>query len=125
MYESSLNEKSILRGEIWLINFDPTIGAEIKKTRPGLVISSDSVGILPLRLIAPITGWQKDFENNIWHIKISPNKTNGLQKESAIDMIQIRSLDHRRFIKRLGKVQPDLLNECIYALMNVVDYIPE
>ena len=120
-----MTEKSILRGEIWLINFDPTIGAEIKKTRPGLVISSDSVGILPLRLIAPITGWQKDFENNIWHIKISPNKSNGLQKDSAIDMIQIRSLDHRRFIKKLGKVPLDILNECIFALMNVVDYVPE
>ena len=120
-----MTEKTIQRGEIWLINVDRTIGSEIKKTRPGLVISSDSVGILPLRLIAPITGWQKEFENNIWHIKIAPNKSNGLQKDSAIDMIQIRSLDHRRFIKKLGKVPADLINECIYALRNIVDYIPE
>jgi mRNA interferase MazF len=114
----------ICRGEIWLINFDPTIGAEIKKIRPGLVISSDSVGILPLRLIAPITGWNNDFENNIWHIRISPSKINGLQKESAIDLIQIRSLDQKRFIKRIGKCSNEILRESVYALMNIVDYEP-
>lgn len=43
------------RGEIWLVNFDPTVGAEIKKVRPAVVISSDSVGKLPIKLIAPIT----------------------------------------------------------------------
>ncbi|MDB9317343.1 type II toxin-antitoxin system PemK/MazF family toxin [Nodularia spumigena] len=40
------------RGEIWLVNFDPTVGAEIKKVRPAVVISSDSVGKLPIKLIA-------------------------------------------------------------------------
>ncbi|MFZ2958381.1 MAG: type II toxin-antitoxin system PemK/MazF family toxin [Candidatus Ozemobacteraceae bacterium] len=117
--------KQILRGEIWLINFDPTVGAEIQKTRPGLVISSNSLGILPLRLIAPITAWKTDFENNIWHIRISPEKANGLQKESAIDLIQIRSLDRERFIKRLGRVSGEILKESVYALLSVVDYASE
>ena len=35
------------RGEVWLVNLDPTIGAEIKKTRPAVIISSDLVGVLP------------------------------------------------------------------------------
>ena len=34
------------RGEIWLINLDPTIGAEIKKTRPAVIVNDDAVGIL-------------------------------------------------------------------------------
>ncbi len=37
------------RGEIWLINLDPTIGAEIKKTRPAVVVNSDYIGKLPLK----------------------------------------------------------------------------
>jgi len=41
------------RGEIWLVNFDPTIGAEIRKTRPAVVVSSDAVGRLPIKLVAP------------------------------------------------------------------------
>ncbi|MEB3178118.1 MAG: type II toxin-antitoxin system PemK/MazF family toxin [Nostocaceae cyanobacterium] len=39
------------RGEIWLVNFDPTVGAEIKKVRPAVVISSDAVGKLPINLL--------------------------------------------------------------------------
>jgi len=113
------------RGEIWLINFDPTIGAEIQKTRPGLIVSSDSVGILPVRLVAPITSWREVFADNVWHVPLSPDKGNGLQKESAIDLMQIRSLDIRRFLKRIGKVPASTLSECIYGLLQVIDYRPD
>jgi len=64
------------RSEIWLVNLDPTIGAEIKKSRPAVIISSDSIGILPIRLIAPITGWDDRYSGNIWHILITPDATN-------------------------------------------------
>ena len=43
------------RGEIWLVNLNPTVGAEIHKTRPAIVISSDYIGKLPLKLVVPIT----------------------------------------------------------------------
>ncbi len=56
---------SINRGEIWLVSLDPTIGAEIRKTRPVVVVSSDSVGILPIRLVAPITEWKDYFAHNV------------------------------------------------------------
>jgi len=69
-----LNIKSsdIKRGEIWRINFDPTVGTEIRKTRPAVVISSNSIGKLPLKIVAPLTGWQPKFANSIWHVKIEP-----------------------------------------------------
>ncbi|WP_201775966.1 type II toxin-antitoxin system PemK/MazF family toxin [Leptolinea tardivitalis] len=44
------------RGEIWLINFDPTIGAEIKKTCPVAIVSSNAIGKLPLRIVVPPHG---------------------------------------------------------------------
>jgi mRNA-degrading endonuclease toxin of MazEF toxin-antitoxin module len=40
------------RGEIWLVDFDPAVGAEIRKLRPALVISVDTIGRLPLRMVA-------------------------------------------------------------------------
>lgn len=43
----------MLRGQVWLINFDPTVGAEIRKTRPAIIVNDDAVGILPLRVIMP------------------------------------------------------------------------
>jgi mRNA interferase MazF len=51
----------MIRGEIWLINLDPTIGAEIKKTRSAIIISHDNIDILPLRIIVPITNWQERY----------------------------------------------------------------
>jgi mRNA interferase MazF len=43
------------QGEIWLINLDPAFGTEIKKTRPAIIVSDDSLGKLPLKVIVPIT----------------------------------------------------------------------
>lgn len=50
------------RGEIWLVNLDPTLGAEIRKTRPVIVVNSDSIGALPIRLVAPITELKGHFQ---------------------------------------------------------------
>jgi mRNA interferase MazF len=49
------------RGEIWLINLDPTVGAEIRKTRPAVIVNDDAVGILPLKVIVPITDWKDRY----------------------------------------------------------------
>jgi mRNA interferase MazF len=70
------------RGEIWLVNFDPT---EIRKIRPAVVISSNNIGILPIKLVAPITDWKDWYVGNLWHIKLSPNSDNGLSKDSSVD----------------------------------------
>ena len=49
------------QGEIWLINLDLTIGAEIKKTRPAIIVNDDSVGRLPLKIIVPLTDWKERY----------------------------------------------------------------
>ncbi len=46
------------RGEIWMVRFDPSVGAEIRKIRPAVVVSLDNVGRLPLRIVVPLTDWQ-------------------------------------------------------------------
>ena len=67
---SSTNPLNPRRGEVWDVDFDPTVGSEIQKTRPAVVISSDDMGRLPIRLVAPITGWQDRFKGNIWRVPI-------------------------------------------------------
>ncbi|HIE30442.1 TPA: type II toxin-antitoxin system PemK/MazF family toxin [Candidatus Poribacteria bacterium] len=90
---------NISRSEIWLVNLDPTIGAEIRKTRP-VVVSSDAIGALPIRLVAPITEWRDYFAHNVWHVKLVPDSTNGLTKTSAVDTLQLRGVDTQRFVRR-------------------------
>jgi len=49
------------KGEIWLINLDPIIGAEIKKSRPAVIVNEDAIGILPLRIIVPLKDWKDRY----------------------------------------------------------------
>lgn len=118
----SIDQMQPARGEIWLINFDPTIGAEIKKIRPALVLSVDSLGILPLKIVVPVTGWRKEFTNNAWHIFLAADEQNGLQKDSALDLLQIKSIDTRRLVKKMGVIDPDATKEALKALLVVVGY---
>jgi len=72
------------QGEIWLINLDPTIGAEIKKTRPAVIVSDDSLGKLPLKIIVPITDWKAQYEIAPWMVKIQQDSENNLIKISSV-----------------------------------------
>ena len=109
------------QGEIWEINLSPTTGAEIKKKRPAVIINDDSIGILPLRVIVPITEWKEKFYNAIWMIRIDPDSQNMLTKVSAIDTFQIRSISTVRLLKRIGLVSPDILSEIKTAIKAVID----
>ena len=122
MTSLTINPELPKRGEIWLVNFDPTVGAEIKKVRPAVVISSDSVGKLPIKLIAPIIDWKTYFSANLWHVKIEPNSINGLNKASAIDTLQLRGVDLQRFIRKLGSVSEITMLEIVAAIATVIEF---
>jgi mRNA interferase MazF len=90
------------RSEIWLINLDPSIGAEIRKTRPAVIVNDDAVGALPLRVIVPLTEWKERYAEAPWMVCVRPRAVNGLDKESAADAFQVRSVARERFVRRLG-----------------------
>ncbi len=110
------------RGEIWLVNLDPTVGAEIQKIRPTVVVSSDAVGRLPIKLVAPITEWKTAFTRNLWHVRLPPEGSNGLSKVSAVDVLQLRGLDTQRFVRRLGRLTADQMEEIAAAVAAIVEY---
>ena len=113
---------TIKRGEIWVVNLEPTIGTEIRKTRPVVVVSSDAIGVLPLRLVAPITEWKEYLSRNIWHVKIEPDRSNGLIKISSVDTLQLRGIDTSRFLKRLGVVSSSIMCAIVAAIAAVIEY---
>ena len=109
------------QGEIWEINLSPTVGAEIKKNRPAVIINDDAIGILPLKLIVPITEWKDRFQGAIWMVRIEPDNENKLTKPSAIDTFQIRSISTRRFLRKIGSVSEEVLDEIKTAIKAVID----
>ena len=104
----------IKRGEVYLVNFDPTVGAEAKKTRPALVVSNDINNIhSPIVSISPIT-------SNItrvysFEIEVPPG-TGGLKVRSKVMINQTRAVDKIRLIKKLGQLPAGLMEEANQAL---------
>ena len=109
------------RGEIWLVDFEPTIGSEIQKIRPALVISSDAINKLPINLVSPITDWKPYFAANFWHVKIEPTSINGLAKTSTLDTLQLRGLDTQRFIRRLETISEETMAAVAIAIVTVIE----
>lgn len=99
------------RGEIWQINLEPTIGQEIRKKRPVVVISSDLYNPIALRIVIPLTTWQNKFINRPFMVKIVQDKINGLDQDSARNVLQIRSLSTQRFIDKIGVFSNQVMGE--------------
>ena len=113
---------NINRGEIWSVNLAPTLGAEIRKIRPVVVVSSDAVGVLPIKLVAPLTEWKDYLAPNVWHVKVMPDNLNGLTKTSAVDTLQLRGVDTQRFIQKFGSVSPAVMRSIVAAIAAVIEY---
>ncbi|MFV9507097.1 MAG: type II toxin-antitoxin system PemK/MazF family toxin [Oscillochloridaceae bacterium umkhey_bin13] len=110
------------RGDIWQVDLGRPIGAEIIKRRPAVVMSSDSVGVLPLKLVVPLTGWQSSFSGKIWLVRIPVARVTGLTKESTADVLQMQSVTLERFVTRLGRMPANLLDEIAAAIAASVEY---
>jgi mRNA interferase MazF len=108
------------QGEIWLVDLDPSVGAEMNKTRPALLINDNRVGKLPLKIIIPITGWKEHYSIAPWMIKIEPNERNGLAKTSSLDCFQIRSVSQERLIEKIGEIAPDEINKVQEGIVKVL-----
>jgi len=108
------------QGEIWQVGLDPAVGAEMKKTRPGLIINVDALGKLPLKIIAPITDWKEHYDNYPWMVKITPSEQSGLIKVSAIDCFQIRSVSVERLAVLVGYVEPDIITQVQEAVNQII-----
>ena len=61
------------RGEVWRADLDPARGDEIRKIRPVVILSDDSIGRLKLRIIVPITQWDDHFAIYPWMVRLDPD----------------------------------------------------
>jgi len=99
---------------------DPTVGSEIKKTRPAVIINDDALGKLPLKIIVPFADWKVHYSIAEWMVEIKADQVNHLSKTSAADCFQIRSVSYERFIRKLGIITPVQLMLIQDALASVL-----
>ena len=86
--------------EVYLVNLDPTIGKEIKKVRPAVVVSPNEMNeTISTIIIAPMTTSIRGWPTRI--------KTKFQSKEGEVVLDQIRAIDKERVVKKLGKISPE------------------
>jgi mRNA interferase MazF len=108
------------RGDVWLVDFDPSVGAEMRKVRPVVVLSRDRVGLLPLRVVVPLTHWKPHRSRYPWFVPIPATAANGLNKDSGADAFQVKSVSEMRFTRYLGVVSAQELVAVAKAVAYVV-----
>ncbi len=100
----------VRRGEVYWVNLDPTVGSEIKKTRPALVVSPDDMNAaLPLVIVAPIT---------------SKGQPLGCRPEVVLDgktarilLDQVRCVDKKRLAGKLGEIEQALWHPVLLEML--------
>src|SRR5208337_867885 len=100
---------SIERGEVFLVNFDPTVGTEARKVRPAVVVSNDiNNAHSPIISISPITS--KVTRIYSFEVEI-PAQTGGLYLHSKVMPSQTRAVDKLRLLKKLGRLPEKIMRE--------------
>lgn len=122
-HSQTVSTMKVERGSIALVSLDPTIGVEIKKTRPCVVVSSDLGNMYSnMTTILPITS--KRLEH-IKKFEVLLEKAPGLHVPSKVLADQVRSVDKRRVQKVLGKLPKSLLEACDRALKYHLGYLAD
>ena len=103
------------RGEVFLVAFDPTLGSEIRKTRPALIIQNDVANrYSPITIVAAITS-RIDEEQYPTEVLLQP-PDGGLRVQSVVQLNQVRSIDKQRLIRRLGQLRTESMHAVDQAL---------
>ena len=104
----------IKRFEIYLVALNPTVGSEIQKTRPCIVISPNEMNVLKTVIVAPMTSKGFDF---VFRPKIKFENKNGL-----VLLDQIRTVDKTRLIKKIGDVDERVSKNISDMLIKMFEY---
>ena len=104
----------INRFEIYLVSLNPTVGSEIQKTRPCIIISPNEMNVLKTVIVAPLTSKGFDF--------IFRPKINFQEKDGLILLDQIRAVDKSRLIKKIGTIKEETAKIVSSTLVEMFQY---
>lgn len=111
MMTSKKAQEPPMRFDVWLVALDPTIGKEIKKTRPCVIISPNEISSLSTVIVAPITSGGFDFPVRV--------KSKFQEKEGLILLDQIRAVDKQRLVKKLGIIDRKIARKVSETLVEM------
>ena len=115
----------MFRGELWQMSLEKNPKSAKGDVRPVIILSSDSLGSLPLRIVVPLTPWKDAFSSAPWMVRIPPVLNSGLDAAHAADALQVRSISTIRLINRMGEIPKSLVDAIIRAVELILEANPE
>lgn len=103
---------SVRRGEVFLVNLDPTRGGEIRKPRPCVIVSPDELNAyLRTFIVAPLTTGGHPYPFRV------PCRVG--RRAGRVVLDQIRTVDHERLVRRVGRLTPAALSQVLQVLQEM------
>ena len=110
----------MLQGEIWYANLNPSKGSEQAGHRPVVVVSGNLLNqYLEIVICCPLTTKIKNYKGNV---VLQPLKENGLEKPSEILTFHIRSVSKEKLVKKIGKINPEEIEQIKICLNEILTY---
>jgi mRNA interferase MazF len=111
-------------GSIWLVNFDPSIGTEIRKTRPAIIVSGTLFNQRRKVTVLPITSSSPDSKLLPVVVALEPDPNNGLTTDSFIVCIDPMTFDKQRLVRQLGILNSDKIRQVQSILRSYLELDP-
>ncbi len=111
----------MFRGEIWELSLAKSKRSHAAQIRRVVLLSSDSLGVLPLRVVVPLIAWQEKFAVVPWMVRIPPTLHSGLENVLAADALQVRSVSTVRLVRRVGELPAPIVDAIVNAVNAILD----
>lgn len=101
---------------MYLVSFDPTVGAEIRKSRPAVILQYDIANRhSPVTIVAAVTS---KYEPPLYPTEVLVKAPEGgMRVDSVVLLNQVRTIDKQRLVRRLGRLKPETMEQVDRALM--------
>jgi mRNA interferase MazF len=106
----------MFRGEVWQMSLADKATQGEEPFRMVVILSSDALGALPLKVVVPLTPWKDEYASAPWMVRVPPVLHSGFEIPKAADVLQVRSVSSSRLMKRLGELPEPFLDEMAEAV---------
>lgn len=111
----------MLRGEIWELAFPKTKENSTAHPIFVLILSSDALGVLPLRIVVPLVPWLDRYASVPWMVRVPPVLHSGLDAPAAADALRMQSVSTALLTRRVGELPRAIVDRVGEAVKRVIE----
>ena len=111
----------MFRGEVWRMSLTKKASEDEGHSRLVVIVSSDALGALPLKVVVPLTSWKEEYASAPWMVRVPPVLHSGLEEAMSADALQVRSVSSARLVKRMGELPDSFVKQIASAVTLILE----